>query len=203
MKTRDEYLRDLSQRIAKLPAEDRSEILTDYEDHFVAGLENGRSEEEICRSLGTPKSVAQEILMTTWAKKVDQAPVGLRSPTALLQIAMTILIMAPFNFIILIFPFTVLFAFVVAGWAIPISLGGVTVGMLGYFWTSGGDPVGFLSGLSLFFMFLGGLGLTFLSALLMWGVSFASLKLLIAFFKWNIAFINARRPRAALQGSAV
>lgn len=202
MKTRDAYLKDLERRIANLPPEERRDIMNEYEDHFIAGLENGRSEQQICASLGSPKSVAQEIMMTAWVKKADQ-PSALRSPAAVLQIALIILILAPFNFFMLMIPFMVMFVLVFSFWALPLALGGVTLGMFVYFWTAGGDPVGFLSGLSLFFMFLGGLGITLLSALIMWALTVAAFKTLIAFIKWNIDFINARRNRANLQGSTV
>ncbi|MDW7669072.1 MAG: DUF1700 domain-containing protein [Bacillota bacterium] len=39
--------------------EEISEILEDFEEHFQIGLEEGRTEEEICESLGDPKEIAK------------------------------------------------------------------------------------------------------------------------------------------------
>ena len=61
MRTKNEYMQELARHIRSLPEQDRRELLADYEEHFEAGRQNGKKEEEICRSLGTPKSVAQEI----------------------------------------------------------------------------------------------------------------------------------------------
>lgn len=51
--TKAEYLKDLEARIQRLPSQERADILADYREHFEMGLENGKSEEEISKSLGT------------------------------------------------------------------------------------------------------------------------------------------------------
>ncbi len=37
---------------------DKREIMLDYEEHFIDGLAEGRSDEEICEALGDPKQIA-------------------------------------------------------------------------------------------------------------------------------------------------
>ncbi len=198
MKTKKDYMRELERRIRTLPAEDARELLADYEAHFTAGLEAGKSEEEICRSLGSVRSVAQEILTTTWVRHLDTAPKKLRSPGAILQMLVMILILAPFNFFMLICPFLILFVLVFAGWTIPFAIGAVAFAGIAFFWQTAGDPIGLLNGASLVFIFLGTVGLACLSGLFMYVCTKTAFKLLLSFFKWNLDLINARRPTSPL-----
>ncbi len=52
-----EYLKKLKRF---LPASERAEILSDYEDHFATGLSEGKTEQDIASELGDPKDVASE-----------------------------------------------------------------------------------------------------------------------------------------------
>ena len=61
--TKNDFLNTLYQSLLYLPAKERQEILQDYEEHFAAGIEEGKAEEEICRALGDPKEIAQTCLI--------------------------------------------------------------------------------------------------------------------------------------------
>jgi uncharacterized membrane protein len=41
-----------------VPEEEIKEILEDFEEHFQIDFEEGRTEEEICESLGNPKEIS-------------------------------------------------------------------------------------------------------------------------------------------------
>ncbi len=41
---------------------ERADILKDYEEHFTFGLEEGKSEEEIVASLGSPAQIAKRVI---------------------------------------------------------------------------------------------------------------------------------------------
>jgi|GEM_PF-884420 len=196
MKTKDQYMAELAHHIRKLPEQDARELLADYEAHFEAGRENGKSDEQICVALGNPKAVGQEIMMTTWAKRVDSAPRSMRSPSTLLHVLVMILVLAPLNFFMFLCPFLVLFVLIITGWCMPLVIAGVALTAFGFFMNNTGAPIDALNGLSLLFMFFGTLGLAVLSALLMWLVTLGSFKVLIAFIKWNIDFITSRRAHA-------
>lgn len=56
--TRNDFLNALYRALLYLPAKERQEIMQDYEEHFAAGLEQGKTEEEICRALGDPGEIA-------------------------------------------------------------------------------------------------------------------------------------------------
>lgn len=58
---RKEFLEELESRLIGVSKEDKKEILQDYEEHFKIGKKKKRAEEEISKSLGEPKKVAEEI----------------------------------------------------------------------------------------------------------------------------------------------
>lgn len=59
---KQEYLKALRSYLAPLPAQEREDLLLDYEAHFDNGLANGRSEAETAAMLGDPLSIAKEVL---------------------------------------------------------------------------------------------------------------------------------------------
>ena len=63
--TKKEFLNHLTHQLTVLSEAERHDILNDYEEHFVAGYELGKSDEEIINSLGTPETIAKEILEDT------------------------------------------------------------------------------------------------------------------------------------------
>ncbi len=59
--TREEFLESLGTQLKNIPKEQIDEILQDYRDHIAIGMENGRNEEELIRSLGDPREIAKQI----------------------------------------------------------------------------------------------------------------------------------------------
>jgi len=55
--TKKEYMRKLKQL---LPNAEQKDILLDYEEHFLTGMAEGKSEEQIAKELGSPEEVASE-----------------------------------------------------------------------------------------------------------------------------------------------
>lgn len=60
---KEEFLREIEKSLDKISEKERAEILYDYEEHFMIGKENGKSEEEICLELGSPKEIANNYLL--------------------------------------------------------------------------------------------------------------------------------------------
>ncbi|MEE3156194.1 MAG: DUF1700 domain-containing protein, partial [Pseudomonadota bacterium] len=56
--TRLEFIRRLEAGLKGLPREDVDDILSDYAEHFEAGMAEGRSEEAIAAALGDPARLA-------------------------------------------------------------------------------------------------------------------------------------------------
>jgi uncharacterized membrane protein len=71
--TEKEYLDILRDRLAGyLSGEDLDEILDDYTGHFAIGKSRGRTEEELCRALGSPEDVAKEVRAAYLIHKAEQ-----------------------------------------------------------------------------------------------------------------------------------
>ena len=60
--TRKEYLEALDQYLVTMSESEKADILSDYEEHFRVGLENGKTESQIAASLGSPYDVANQFL---------------------------------------------------------------------------------------------------------------------------------------------
>jgi uncharacterized membrane protein len=60
--TRLEFIRELDSLLTGLPDKERLDILADYTEHFLIGLESGKSEHQIAAALGSPKVIAREIM---------------------------------------------------------------------------------------------------------------------------------------------
>ncbi len=59
--TKKEFMQKLKDNLIGLNQNDKREVLLDYEEHFMDGKNQGRTEEEICAALGEPKKIADEI----------------------------------------------------------------------------------------------------------------------------------------------
>ena len=59
--TRNEYMSRLETALNDFSKETQKEVLEDYESHFAIGLENGKSEDEICRELGSVDLFIEEL----------------------------------------------------------------------------------------------------------------------------------------------
>lgn len=57
-----EFLDLLRYYLRAYPENIINDIVSDYEEHFHIGKENGKSEEQICSELGSPKDIADEFL---------------------------------------------------------------------------------------------------------------------------------------------
>ena len=70
--TKQEFINILSDRLKHLPTDDRQEIIADYEEHFIVGMENGKTEAEIAKSLGLPSQLARELSAGYHIQQVEQ-----------------------------------------------------------------------------------------------------------------------------------
>ena len=60
--TRVEFFDELKRNITNVPSEAMDDILYDLGEHFDVGLADGLSESEICKNLGQPGSIAEQIM---------------------------------------------------------------------------------------------------------------------------------------------
>lgn len=114
---KNEFLTKLDSYLRKLPSEERQDILQDFEEHFTIGLEEGKTEEEISESLGSPSSIAKEILTMYHIEKVEnKATIGnvFRAVWATIGLGF-------FNLVIVLGPFLALVGLIFGGWATGIA----------------------------------------------------------------------------------
>lgn len=59
---KEQFLEIMERQLVRLPKADRDDILSDYEDNFARGLEEGLSEDQVSERLGDPAELAQTYL---------------------------------------------------------------------------------------------------------------------------------------------
>src|SRR5258708_1960548 len=58
--SKDKFIQDLRDGLRGIPETEKKDILSDYEEHFRAGREQGKTEEHIAASLGNAKTIAKQ-----------------------------------------------------------------------------------------------------------------------------------------------
>lgn len=106
---KDEYLERLKDLVKDMPKEDREDIFLDYEEHFMIGLEKGRTEEEISMALGDPETVAKQIKVEQMIKKAEDKP----SVGSIYEAALAAAGLGFFNLVFIAGPALLLAAFIV------------------------------------------------------------------------------------------
>lgn len=131
--TKTEFIQILSNGIAPLTILERQEILSDYEEHFRQGLENGQNEAEICASLGDPYSIARDYLDESTQRQFEEQFYGVKTTPVQEEvksrnIVAKIALAAALIFVNLIFVlpivlgiFGTLIGFTVAGFGIAVA----------------------------------------------------------------------------------
>lgn len=116
---KEEYLKKLSKQIKKVSVDEKKELLSDYEEHFRIGVENGRTEEEISKALGDPKNVAKQIKADYMVKKAEDKP----SPTSIIEALAAVAGLGLFNIFVAVPSLllaVVIISLVVAGSAVVV-----------------------------------------------------------------------------------
>lgn len=78
--TRREFIRELDQYLVELPDKERLDILADHTEIFLSGVQQGKTEEEIAVSLGSPARIAGQILASYQVTR-QQTPPSYVDPT--------------------------------------------------------------------------------------------------------------------------
>lgn len=119
---KSEFLERLSARLKDLPDDEVQEIIGDYEEHFAAGVEAGRTETAIAAALGDPDEIGKQLCAASHLKTAEQTG----SFAALCRAALATFGLGLFNFCIALVPIVVaasiIFAIFVTG--VSLALGG-------------------------------------------------------------------------------
>jgi uncharacterized membrane protein len=68
---RNEFISKLHNTLGDISPAAKDEIMYDYREHFDIGLEQGKTEEEICAGLGDPRSIAKQYRAEYMVNKAD------------------------------------------------------------------------------------------------------------------------------------
>lgn len=116
--TRLEFIQELDGMLRSLSDKERLDILADYTRHFLTGMEQGKSEEEIAASLGSPVAVAERIIDTRGHQRRPAGePVRLGVRSVIIAIALVM-----FNLIFVLGPFLGLLGVLAGLFATAIAL---------------------------------------------------------------------------------
>lgn len=115
--TKIQFLKQLDFTLKDLSYLERKDILKDYEEYFDIGLEEGKTEEQISFSLGSPDEISKELLSTYNIKKIKNTDT---SPN-ILRALISILGLGFFNLVFILGPFLGLLGVLFAGWMSGLS----------------------------------------------------------------------------------
>ncbi len=122
LQTEQEYIRILRSRLeGTLPDDELNDIVSDYAEHFRIGKADGRTEEDLFRSLGSPDDVAREIRATHLVRKAE----GDRSWKNILHAVLATIGLGLFYLVFVLVPFIILmvllFVIFIVGIACAVS----------------------------------------------------------------------------------
>ena len=180
---RQEFIQNLKESLEKRNINNVKDILADYEEHFSHGQQKGQTEDEISAKLGNPATIAQAYETDLLIEQVKNPEQRFQWQLAMRVIGRMIII-APFNLIILFIPGVISLSLLFAGWAVVLVFPAVGVAILTLAF-----HYGFWATLTSLSASLGVLGLGVLSGTIMFILTKYVLLAIINFFQWNLKFI--------------
>ena len=114
---KEKFLAALDVALKHISAEERQDILQDFEEHFSVGREEGKTEEEIAAGLGSPQQIAKEMLASYHIEKVETTT----TTGNVFRAVWAVIGLGFFNLIIVLGPFIALIGILFAGWVAGIS----------------------------------------------------------------------------------
>lgn len=119
--TNEAFLDELNRLLRKLPADDRGEILYDYEEHIRIAQEQGKSNADIFKRLGDSKTIAKAIMADYYVGLAGKT----KSPSSILRAILASTSLGFLNFLIVLPPtvaFLVVFvALYFVSWVLILS----------------------------------------------------------------------------------
>lgn len=114
------FLTDLLDAMGSMPDARRREILYDYEEHFSMGLSEGKTENEISKSLGDPRVIGNSYRIE--ALLDSPADGGNPSSTSVLRAVFASISLTFMNIVFVLGPFMGLVGIMFGMWAVVASL---------------------------------------------------------------------------------
>ena len=99
--TKELFLKQLRASLSGMNTEEIKDIMADFEEHFEAGKEDGRSEEEIAKLLGEPEIIANQLKVSAKIKKAETS----RSVSNITRAVLATLGLGALNLIFVVGPY--------------------------------------------------------------------------------------------------
>lgn len=115
--TKEQFMKVLSKHSIKLPDKEREEVIRDFEEHFSIGYEEGKTDEEIIDSLGSPQQIAKELVATHHLDKMESDV----SAGNIIRAVWAVIGLSFFNLVIVLGPFIAVVAIIFSGWITSIA----------------------------------------------------------------------------------
>lgn len=115
---KNQFLAELEQSLSSVSVDERKEILEDFKEHFMIGLSEGKTEEEISNGLGSPQQIAVEILTNQYTLKKEEPAEKSGNTT---RMVLAIIGLAFFNLMIVLGPVIGVFGLLFGGWVTGAS----------------------------------------------------------------------------------
>lgn len=117
-----EFFENLKKGLKGASESEVAEILAEYEDHFHSAMARGKTEEQVCESLGSVDQIIK-------GYKIDRIIQDGQSSKlkSTLRAALILLAMAPFNFLIFMGPFFVSVVVLAVFWALDVGFLGAAL----------------------------------------------------------------------------
>lgn len=107
--TKKDYLNTLYHHLKRLPEQEKQEIVEEYDNHFIEGIHDGKTEEEIIATLGDPKVIAKELVADSTVAQVEETG-GARN---LLAATLSVIALSFLNFVIILGPVLTVFGLLI------------------------------------------------------------------------------------------
>ncbi|MBL7542701.1 MAG: DUF1700 domain-containing protein [Bdellovibrionaceae bacterium] len=186
--TKQEFLRQLKTELESNQIRNISDILADYEEHFNHAQVNGKSEPEITASLGLPVTIAQAYKTDHMIQEIKNTENKFQWSLAI-NIIGRLIILAPFNFIVLFIPGIIIFALLTAGWSMSLAIGSLAFGILWNLPSLLNISSTFWMGLAGISTTIGFFGLGIIGVLTMFFITKHIVLALISYLQWNLKFV--------------
>jgi uncharacterized membrane protein len=120
-----EFINKLSSYLGGIPAEDKKDVIGDFEEHFKEGIADGRKEEDIAEALGDPRVLANQFKASILVYQAEKTT----SPLNITRAVFATLGLGFFNLIFVLGPFVVTVCVLIALFACAVALAaaGITV----------------------------------------------------------------------------
>lgn len=113
---KNQFLSKLEKYLQRISLDERQDIIQDFEEHFAIGINEGKTEEEISKALGSPQQIAKELLATYHIEKVESSV----TTGNVFRAFWAVIGLGFFNLVIVLGPFLALIGIILAGWIVSV-----------------------------------------------------------------------------------